>query len=314
MHLLFVMTSEEQSAFPFWRFACNYVSVNKRIAQQLLETADLLARRNDGNPHRIRAYRQAAEHLLRLPLPIQEIFREEGELGVRNALNVGERLAGAVREIILGGRFPLLERLRASGPHGTVLETVPGLGPVWVKHLQQDLGIATLEDLEAAAYDGRLEHASGMGAKRLAGIRDSLTARLDRVRPTQVATSETPSVTELLDVDREYREAVAAGRLRMIAPRRFNPTHSAWLPILRTQRGERRYTALFSNTARAHQSGRTNDWVVIYEEGAGSSAQSCTIITSRRGPLAGHRIARGREDECAALFREREPASSVQAA
>ena len=314
MHLLFVMPSEEQSAFPFWRFACNYVSVNKRIAQQLLETADLLARRNDGNPHRIRAYRQAAEHLLRLPLPIQEIFREEGELGVRNALNVGERLAGAVREIILGGRFPLLERLRASGPHGTVLETVPGLGPVWVKHLQQDLGIATLEDLEAAAYDGRLEHASGMGAKRLAGIRDSLTTRLDRVRPTQVATSETPSVTELLDVDREYREAVAAGRLRMIAPRRFNPTHSAWLPILRTQRGERRYTALFSNTARAHQSGRTNDWVVIYEEGAGSSAQSSTVITSRRGPLAGSRILRGREDECAALFRERKPASSVQAA
>lgn len=183
-----------------------------------------------------------------------------------------------------------------------------------MKHLQQDLGIASLEELEAAAYDGRLEHASGMGAKRLAGIRDSLAARLAQVRPTQVATSETPSVAELLDVDREYREAVAAGRLRMIAPRRFNPTPSAWLPILRTQRGERRYTALLSNTARAHQSGRTNDWVAIYEEGAGTSAQSCTVITSRRGPLAGHRVVRGREDECAALFREREPASSVEAA
>ncbi len=181
-----------------------------------------------------------------------------------------------------------------------VLKTVPGLGPVWVKHLQQDLGIATLEELEAAVYDGRLEHASGTGAKRLPGIRDSLAARLARVRPAQMATSETPSVAELLDVDREFREGVPAGRLRIIAPRRFSPTHSAWLPILRTHRGERRYTALCSNTARAHQSGRTNDGVVIYEEGADSSARSCTVITSHRGPFGviAHEISHAAARRC----------------
>lgn len=275
--------------------------MNKRIAQQLLETADLLARRSEGNPYRIRAYRQAAEGLLRLARPIQDIFRDQGEQGIRDALIVGERLAGALREIILNGRLPLLERLRASKEAaGSVLATVPGLGPVWVNHLRQDLGILTLEDLEAAAYDGRLEHASGMGAKRLAGIRDSLAARLSRVRPQPSGASAPPPVSELLDVDREYREAAAAGRLRMIAPHRFNPTRAPWLPILRTQRGERRYTALFSNTARAHALGRTKDWVVIYEEGP--SSRSWTVITSRRGQLAGCRIVRGREDECAALL------------
>ena len=46
-----------------------------------------------------------------------------------------------------------------------------------------------------------------------------------------------------------YREKAAAGRLVKIAPRRFNPSRVAWLPILHTERGPRHYSALFSNTA-----------------------------------------------------------------
>jgi hypothetical protein len=49
-----------------------------------------------------------------------------------------------------------------------------------------------------------------------------------------------PSVGELLDVDQEYREKAERGELRVIAPRRFNPTREAWLPVLHTQRGLRR--------------------------------------------------------------------------
>lgn len=57
-------------------------------------------------------------------------------------------------------------------------------------------------------------------------------------------------------------------------------------------------TALFSNTARAHQLGKTRDWVVLYYDGRGRERQ-CTIITSEWGPLQGRRIVRGREAECA---------------
>ena len=45
---------------------------------------------------------------------------------------------------------------------------------------------------------------------------------------------------------------------------RFNPTHEAWLPVLHTQRGQRHYTVLLSNTAHAHRLGKTHDWVVLY--------------------------------------------------
>ena len=110
--------------------------------------------------------------------------------------------------------------------------------------------------------------------------------------------------SELLDVDREYREKAGAGRLRKIAPKRFNPTGRAWLPVLHTKRGKRRYTALFSNTALAHELGKTHDWVVLYYDG-GDGEKQCTVVTAKRGPLAGRRVVRGQETESAAFYNSR---------
>jgi hypothetical protein len=109
------------------------------------------------------------------------------------------------------------------------------------------------------------------------------------------------SIAELLDVDREYRKKAAAGLLPTIAARRFNPDRKAWLPILHTERGRRHYTALFSNTARAHQLGRTNDWVILYYDGRNGERQ-CTIVTAHHDPMRGMRLVRGREEECAVHY------------
>jgi len=78
----------------------------------------------------------------------------------------------------------------------------------------------------------------------------------------------------------------------------MNPEKEAWLPILHTQRGDRHYTALFSNTARAHRLGQTRDWVVIFQDDGGDERQA-TVVTETTGPLAGRRVVRGRERECA---------------
>jgi hypothetical protein len=140
-----------------------------------------------------------------------------------------------------------------------------------------------------------------MGRKRLQAIRDSLAGRFRR-RPrvpesVAIIPDEQPSVAELLDVDSEYRLKVEKDRLPRIAPRRFNPAGKAWLPILHTQRNSRHYTALYSNTARAHELGTTRDWVVIYCDDRKGAGQ-WTVVTARLGPLRGHRIVRGRESEC----------------
>ena len=75
------------------------------------------------------------------------------------------------------------------------------------------------------------------------------------------------------------------GKLPRIAPRRFNPTGDAWLPVLHTQRDGRHYTALYSNTARAHELGTTHDWVVIYRDDDQHSG-SWTAITASFGICA----------------------------
>ena len=94
--------------------------------------------------------------------------------------------------------------------------------------------------------------------------------------------------------DRSPFEAARAGTLPTIALRRFNPEKQPWLPILHTQRGDRHYTAMFSNTARAHRLGMTRDWVIIYQDGD-SGTRQYTIVTNHQGPLEGQRIVRGRE-------------------
>ena len=111
-----------------------------------------------------------------------------------------------------------------------------------------------------------------------------------------------PGVDILLEVDREYREKAAAGTLPKIAPRRFNPEHIAWLPVLHTRFGPWHFTALFSNTERAHELHRTHDWVVVFHSDADGEEGQATVVTERRGRLAGLRVVRGREPECGRCY------------
>lgn len=271
-------------------------AINRRIAARFDEVAALLEQQG-ANFFRIGAWQRAAAMLRSLALPVDEITEREGLSGLTALPTVGETLARAVRDLVTTGRLPMLDRLRGEVDPEALLRTVPGIGRGLARRLHEELGVATLEELEAAAHDGRLERLPGFGGKRLAGIRDALGARLDRARLGHGAAGTVPDVDELLDVDREYRDKSARGELPRIAPRRFNPSHDAWLPILHTTRGDRHYTALYSNTARAHQLGRTHDWVVLYCDGDRGESRF-TVVTGAQGPLAGRRLVRGREAEC----------------
>jgi len=279
-------------------------SLNEDIAGRLEEVAGILNEQG-ANRFRVQAYRRAAETLRRLSRPVSEVFAEQGLAGLETLPGVGKTIARSIREILAHGKLTMLDRLRGESDPVALLSSVPGIGKGLSGKLHDDLDIETLEDLEAAAHDGRLETLAGLGAKRLAGIRDSLAHRLGRVRKPSLAqvSPEEPTIAELLDVDREYRREAAAGTLKKIAPRRFNPAAEAWLPVLHTTRGNRHYTALFSNTAHAHQMQKTGDWVVLYyDDGLGE--RQCTVITSEFGPLRSKRIVRGREADCSEHYRK----------
>lgn len=282
--------------------------INQQIAGRLEEAAHLLQDQG-ADRFRIGAYLKAAEAIRSAHEPVDEIHRSRGLAGLKEIRGVGESIARAVRELIVHGRFPMLDRLRGEADSIALLASVPGVGPVLAERLHEELGLETLADVEAAAHDGRLASVAGFGEKRLAGIRDSLAHRLGRVRMLPLS-GASPAVSELLDVDREYRDKAATGQLQRITPRRFNPTREAWLPILHTRRGTRHYTALFSNTARAHEAGKTRDWVVLYSDN-GSGDTRHTVITATFGPLRGRRVVAGREDECQAFYADSQRARSA---
>ncbi|MGX7871978.1 hypothetical protein ACVDG5_002880 [Mesorhizobium sp. ORM6] len=126
----------------------------------------------------------------------------------------------------------------------------------------------------------------------------ALAERLGRARlRTTHQPQPFPPVSMLLDVDRMYREKAAAGALRKIAPKRFNPNGEAWLPVLHARHDNWHFTAFFSNTRLAHELAKTNDWVVIYFQAEGQPEGRCTVVTETKGPMAAKRVVRGREDE-----------------
>jgi DNA polymerase (family 10) len=276
----------------------NANSVNATVASRFDEVAMILEKQ-DANPFRVAAYRQGASTLRALNQPVTEIIEKEGMEGLMRLQGIGSGLSRAIHLLVTTGSLPLLERLRGESDPERVLRTIPGIGAKLAERLHADLGIDSLEDLEVAVFDGRLKGEAGFGEKSVAAIRDVLAYRLGRRQPRS-GTAQ-PPIDELLDVDREYREKAQAGTLQMIAPRRFNPKGEAWLPILHTRRGTRDYTALYSNTARAHELKMTHDWVVIYADD-GSRELTSTVVTGIRGRMKGLRVVRGCEDECVAYY------------
>lgn len=275
---------------------------NRRIAAMFDEVAELLEAEH-ADAHRVHAYQRGAQTLRALRRPVRDIFAAGGRRSLVALRHIGRGLAAAIEEVLSTGRLRLLERLRESVSPIELFASLPGLGPTLAARIVSRLELTTLEDLEAAAHDGRLESVQGVGPERAAAVRAVLAERLRRhPRPEP---DRDPPVSLLLEVDRTYRRSVNAPAeqhlVTRVAPKRFNPHHVAWLPILHVSRGGWSLSAMFSNTAAAHRLNKTHDWVILAYERGGAHGQ-CTVVTEHRGPDTGRRVVRGREDECHALF------------
>jgi DNA polymerase (family 10) len=283
---------------------------NSVIAERLQEYADILEQQQ-ANRFRITAYRRAAGTIAALDEDLGDIYQRGGSQALSELENVGTGIASAIAELLQTGRWSRLERLRGALDPEKLFQTVPGIGPSLAARIHDQLDIDTLEQLEIAAHDGRLQKLPGISHKRELMIRGGLAAMLARPRPAfHGGVLAGPGVEELLDVDREYRDKSDRGELATITPRRFNPDRHPWLPVLHTNRGHWHFTALFSNTARAHELGRTRDWVVIYFYDDHHDEGQHTVVTETSGPLKGRRVVRGREAECREFYEANTAAAS----
>ena len=81
--------------------------------------------------------------------------------------------------------------------------------------IHESLGIETLEDLEAAAHDGRLETVSGFGARRVRAVREQLStilSRASRLRSQRSPFAERRHAASVPRLDVESGWAFASSR------------------------------------------------------------------------------------------------------
>ncbi|WP_031433974.1 helix-hairpin-helix domain-containing protein [Methylomarinum vadi] len=272
---------------------------NQEIAEKLKEIGALLEQQG-ANPFRSNAYLRAANTVAQWPRPMAEIIEQHGFSGLTELPAIGEGIARSIFEYVVTGRMSRLESLKAGHDPIELFEQIPGIGPTLAHRLIEVLHLDTLEALEVAAHNGRLTQVPGFSSKKVelvqAWLSHVLGYRRSSSRP-QEAIAE-PSVALLLQIDFLYRKKAAAEELPKIAPKRFNPDKEAWLPIMHITRKDWHFTALFSNTPRAHQLKKTDDWVVIFFYDDQHHEGQHTIVTETKGSLLDKRVVRGREDEC----------------
>jgi len=154
---------------------------NDAVASLFEEYADRLEA--GGDEYRPRSYRRAAENVREHPASI-EALAAEGEDALREIEGVGESIAAKIAEYVETGRVETIEEARADLPVDmAALTRVEGVGPRTVGDLYRELGVTDLDDLEAAASEGRIRELDGYGEKTEENIVENLAfARKSRER------------------------------------------------------------------------------------------------------------------------------------
>ncbi|KUK48598.1 MAG: DNA-directed DNA polymerase [Actinobacteria bacterium 66_15] len=88
---------------------------------------------------------------------------------------IGAKIASVISSLLEKGTFPEYEEVVARVPASVVeLMRIQGVGPKKAKALYDDLGIISVDDLEEALDEGRLEGLSGFGAKTIDNIAEGV--------------------------------------------------------------------------------------------------------------------------------------------
>ncbi|MCC6312412.1 MAG: histidinol-phosphatase [Thermomicrobiales bacterium] len=141
-------------------------------AANLLERYGALLELSGESPFRVRAYHRAAESVRHLDAPLADVARSGA---LREIPGVGEGIAAILQEYLQRGTFSGYDDLTARFPHSLLdILALPGVGVKTVMKLYNELGIATLPELEAAAVSGALRATKGFGAKLEATVLSGL--------------------------------------------------------------------------------------------------------------------------------------------
>jgi DNA polymerase (family 10) len=151
---------------------------NSDVSDIFNKVADLLEIEG-ANPFRVRAYRNAARAVSSLPRTVSDMIESEEDL--TELPGIGEDLAGKIKEVVETGSLAQLQQLESkTPPELSQLMKVAGLGPKRVKAIYENLGVADLKSLKAAAEKGKVRALEGFGKKTEQSILEELEDVEDR--------------------------------------------------------------------------------------------------------------------------------------
>ena len=142
-----------------------------KVAEILVEIGTLLELKGE-NPFKTRAYSNGARIIEGLNEPLAKLVAEKrlGEIK-----GIGEALEQKITELVETGRLKYYEELKASIAPGLIeMLEISGLGPKKIQAMNKQLGIDSIEKLEAACKAGRVAELAGFGEKTQANILEGI--------------------------------------------------------------------------------------------------------------------------------------------
>jgi DNA polymerase (family 10) len=149
--------------------------MDKDQVAEILNGIGTLLELKGENPFKTRAYFNAARALETSAEPLAKLVAENrlGEIK-----GVGDALQKKITELVTTGKLVYYDDLKASIPPGLLaMMDIPGVGPKKIKVLHDELGIASVEELEKACQDGRVAKLKGFGEKTAVNICEGINRR-----------------------------------------------------------------------------------------------------------------------------------------
>lgn len=179
----------------------------------LFEIADLLELKGESK-FRIIAYREAGRSVENLSVAVESYDTVKKLMEIPG---VGESIAFKIHEFLTTGKSKYYEELKREFPAGLIeIQKVPGVGPKIAKLLYEQLKIDSIEALEKAAMEHRIQKLPRMGPKAeeniLRGIQ-MLRSRTGRML-LGIALPAAEQVVGYLKQVKAVQQVVEAGSIR----------------------------------------------------------------------------------------------------
>ncbi|MSU57661.1 MAG: DNA polymerase/3'-5' exonuclease PolX [Pedosphaera sp.] len=185
----------------------------EKVAEVLVAIGTLLELKGE-NPFKTRAYLNGARVIEALNEPLAKVVAEK-RLG--EFKGIGDALQQKITELVETGKLKYYEELKASIAPGLVeMLDIPGLGPKKIQAMQKQLGVDSIEKLEAACKAGKVAELDGFGEKTQANLLEGIERKRQYASKHRLGDALT-AAEPLLESLRQHPDVIrcsTAGSLR----------------------------------------------------------------------------------------------------